>query len=57
MTYLDSRDSLGNLTHSWQRLTERRLTWQYGHERAADIINGRDPATQEDIRKWRELGR
>lgn len=57
MTYLDSHDSLGNLTWSWQRLTERRLTWQYGHERAADIINGRDPVTQEDIRKWRGLGR
>jgi hypothetical protein len=33
-----------------------RLLWLYGPERAAEIMAGRDEATQADIAKWNALG-
>lgn len=34
-----------------------RLRWHHGEKRAAQILSGRDPATQADIAKWNMLGR
>ena len=34
-----------------------RLVWQYGPERAKAIVEGRDPATEMDLARWRTLGK
>lgn len=44
-------------SRDWEDLTFTRLTWHYGIERAARIMRGEDEATQDDLRKWRALGR
>lgn len=36
--------------------TAERLRWAHGEERAAQILAGRDPATQTDITAWRRIG-
>lgn len=33
------------------------LIWQYGPERAREIINGRDPEAKDDLASWRRFGR
>lgn len=35
----------------------RKLSWQYGPERAALILSGADTATQADVESWNRLGR
>jgi hypothetical protein len=40
----------------WVSETEVRLGWCHGPERAAAIIEGRDPATEADLAAWRTLG-
>ena len=59
------------IVHGWQprtgpaeprphwtfRLLAERLAWVHGPERAVRIMSGKDEATNEDIRKWRALGR
>lgn len=40
----------------WMTPTELRLAWLYGAERAARIIEGRDPKTEADLAAWRRLG-
>lgn len=37
--------------------TVRRLASLYGQERARKIAEGRDPDFNEDLAKWRNLGR
>jgi type II secretory pathway component PulK len=32
------------------------LVWNYGYERAQDIVSGKDEATNADIQAWRMLG-
>lgn len=39
-----------------RQFLEDRLIWLYGGARAAEIMAGRDPATQADIAAWRRLG-
>jgi hypothetical protein len=41
-------------THDEWRLvqTAQRLSWLYGDERAAAILNGEDPETQADLAAW-----
>lgn len=34
-----------------------RLAWQYGPDRAALIMDGKDPKTKADLMAWRHLGR
>jgi hypothetical protein len=41
----------------WQSYTHIRLAWAHGPERAAAIIEGRDPQTEADLAAWRSLGR
>lgn len=38
-------------------LTHERLCWAHGENRAADIIAGRDPASNADEAAWERLGR
>lgn len=38
----------------WERL-KARLLWLHGPERAAEILAGRDAATNADLRSWRRL--
>lgn len=40
----------------WHEDTQRRLEWLYGARRANLIALGKDYATEEDLRAWRELG-
>lgn len=41
---------------NWKLFTWERLRWAHGDERARAITLGKDPATQSDIKAWRELG-
>lgn len=43
--------------YDWHAHTHDRLRWAHGDQRAADIVLGRDAATNADLKAWRELGR
>lgn len=40
----------------YDQSTTDRLQWQYGGLRTADIVFGRDAATEADLAAWRNLG-
>jgi len=40
----------------YDAMTIARLTWAHGPERTAEIVAGRDAATNADIAAWRRLG-
>ena len=42
--------------HAMEELTWRRLVDFHGIDRAARIVRGQDPETNEDLAKWRSLG-
>jgi hypothetical protein len=35
---------------------ERQLGWQYGTDRASRILEGSDPASEDDLAAWNALG-
>ena len=47
----------GEPGHDWQAHTFDRLRWAHGENRARAIAMGIDPATNADLKAWRELGR
>jgi hypothetical protein len=57
-TYAEWSDIKGNWekSYDWDAHIRRSLVFQYGHERANQIIKGKDPATQADIARWNNLG-
>lgn len=59
MTYVTPRNRDQNATlvsDPWRKLAYT-LTWQYGPERAAAILDGTDTAANLDQAAWRALGR
>lgn len=53
--YVDWREP-AQAADPWAMLVGR-LTWQYGPERTAAILNGTDAKTNADLASWRKLGR
>lgn len=43
-------------TPTYSQSTIAKLRWQYGYDRAVDIVQGADPATNRDLARWRTLG-
>jgi hypothetical protein len=57
MTSEDLRKAMEGqqLSPAWAELAAK-LVWLYGPERARDILDGEDRATEADIAAWRSLG-